>query len=150
MTEYDFEYCRKIAEVAHHGQTRKFGDSRPYMVHPLAVASRFTEPRMMCIAVLHDVIEDSPIDDAMLIRLGVPEDVVMVVISLSRREGETYREYIDRVLRDRDAVRVKIADVEHNMSTPEFGVNQDHDSLVKKRYTPTLKRLYEQMSEWSV
>jgi (p)ppGpp synthase/HD superfamily hydrolase len=46
-----------LAVEAHAGQTDKAGD--PYILHPLRVMLRFTDPTERIVAVLHDVIEDS-------------------------------------------------------------------------------------------
>ena len=51
-----------VAAFWHQGQTRKSGD--PYITHPLAVATILAEngadDAMLCVAMLHDTIEDTP------------------------------------------------------------------------------------------
>ena len=61
----DVELIRRAYDVAaswHQGQTRKSGD--PYITHPLAVATILAETgaddEMLCAALLHDTIEDTP------------------------------------------------------------------------------------------
>lgn len=135
---YDYNYCELIAKVAHFGQHRKFGDESEYIVHPIAVASKFNDPRMKCIAVMHDVIEDSNFTTDMLHRLGIPGDVIQIVDILSRRDGEKYFDYIDRVLENRLAMEVKVEDVKHNMKTAPR-------SMVEKRYKPTLDKIFNRM-----
>jgi (p)ppGpp synthase/HD superfamily hydrolase len=135
-----YNKCLEIAKKAHEGQTRKFGDNRPFIVHPLAVADKFTDERTKCIAILHDVIEDSDIDAEKLIQMGVPKDIVHVVEILSKRPDETYFEYIDRVTENKEAMQVKIADIRHNMeSAPE--------KMIKKRYIPALERIASKYSD---
>src|SRR5712692_6475111 len=55
----------EVAQVAHSGQTRDEGT--PYIVHPIRVAVSLVDelnlysPKLICSALLHDVIEDSDI-----------------------------------------------------------------------------------------
>ena len=61
----DVDRIRRAYDVAafwHHGQTRRSGD--PHITHPLAVATILAETgaddQMLCAALLHDTIEDTP------------------------------------------------------------------------------------------
>jgi (p)ppGpp synthase/HD superfamily hydrolase len=61
----DVEFIRRAYDVAaywHQGQARLSGD--PYITHPLAVATILAElgadDEMLCAAMLHDTIEDTP------------------------------------------------------------------------------------------
>lgn len=53
----------EMARLAHEGQFRKSGE--PYIIHPVAVAVTIAELGMdedsICAALLHDVIEDTPV-----------------------------------------------------------------------------------------
>jgi (p)ppGpp synthase/HD superfamily hydrolase len=57
----------KFAREAHHGQFRKYSSKIPYIVHPARVAARvmtlhqYTEMQV-CVAWLHDVVEDCGVD----------------------------------------------------------------------------------------
>jgi GTP diphosphokinase / guanosine-3',5'-bis(diphosphate) 3'-diphosphatase len=60
-----------FAEEAHRGQVRKGEGNRPYIGHPLAVMHTLwqhgvRETAVLCAAVLHDVLEDTPITPAEL------------------------------------------------------------------------------------
>lgn len=102
--------------TAHEGQVDKGG--APYVLHPLAVAAKLGDLRDKVVAHLHDVCEDGGITVAELrTTYGYPEDVVAAVDALTRRPGETKAAYRERVLASGDAraLRVKAADVEHNM-----------------------------------
>jgi len=56
-----------FAREAHHGQFRKYSSKVPYIVHPARVAARvmtlynYTETQV-CVAWLHDVVEDCGVD----------------------------------------------------------------------------------------
>lgn len=103
-----------LAFSVHRGQKDKGGS--PYILHPLRVmvAVGFDEDAQM-VAVLHDVIEDTDVDEVKLQNAGCPKNVVEALLALTRVDGETYADYIERVAKNRLAVRVKVADLEDNM-----------------------------------
>ena len=66
-----------IAARAHAGQVDKGG--APYILHPLRVMLRLSEPREQLVAVLHDVIEDSPVTLEQLRGEGFSEEVLQAL-----------------------------------------------------------------------
>jgi hypothetical protein len=66
-------------------------------------------------ALLDDVVEDSPWTFDALRAEGFSEEVVAAVDGLTRREGETYDDFIARGATNPLARRVKLADIEDNM-----------------------------------
>lgn len=105
--------CYEIAKKYHAGQVDKGGQD--YINHPVAVASRVDTELEKCVALLHDVIEDTELTANDLLKLGVPKEVVDVVEVLTHKKDEPYSDYILRVSKNPIARRVKIADLEHNM-----------------------------------
>src|SRR5262249_4397457 len=99
-----------------------------------------TEPEMMA-AVLHDVVEDTPttLDD--LRREGFPQAVVEAVDCLTRREDESYDEFIARIKPNALARRVKIADLEDNMDLSRIPHPTDKDLARIERYRKALATL---------
>lgn len=63
-TEHLFERAVAFAAAAHHGTCRK-GTDIPYILHPMEAAaivgSMTSDPCLLAAAVLHDVVEDTPI-----------------------------------------------------------------------------------------
>jgi (p)ppGpp synthase/HD superfamily hydrolase len=103
-----------IAATAHLGQVDKSGSA--YILHPLRLMLRAATPEEQMIAVLHDVVEDSPWTLQQLADEGFPPTVVGALDRLTRRKGESYEEFIGRILEDPLASRVKLLDVEDNMN----------------------------------
>src|ERR1041385_8633485 len=100
----------------HRGQTDKAG--LPYILHPIRVMSGFLAPEdedARLVAVLHDVVEDCPVTCQMLLERGYSLKVVEAIDALSRRKGESYQTYLERVDRNPLAVRVKMADLHDNL-----------------------------------
>lgn len=103
-----------VALTAHRGQRDKGG--RPYILHPLTLMVQMKSELEQIVAVLHDVVEDAPAFPLEKLRtMGFSEDVLLALNCLTKREGESYEDFIDRVKENDVARRVKMADLEHNM-----------------------------------
>jgi GTP pyrophosphokinase len=112
-----FEDALHHALVFHKGQEyERRGPGWPYILHSIRVALRFTgNGFMMAIAVLHDAVEDTSATVEEITALFGP-NVSEAIDALSRREGELYSEYMERVIGNPIAARVKLADLEENLS----------------------------------
>lgn len=122
-----------IAVNAHQGQIDKAG--KPYILHPLRVMfSREDETERIC-AVLHDVIEDTDITLDYLKNEGFSEEVVTILDALTRRSNESYDEFINRILNNKLACYVKLADLSDNMdlSRIEKPTQKDYERIEKYR-----------------
>ena len=105
----------QIAYDAHYGQVDR--GKTPYIFHPMHVAERMKDEDATVVAILHDILEDTPVSEELLLRKGIPARLVETVKILTRRENESYTEYLNRVLNSGNeiALRVKYADVLHNL-----------------------------------
>ncbi len=103
-----------IATNAHHGQFDRGGN--PYILHPLKVLHYLNsnDEELMCIAVLHDVIEDSDVTYKDLVDAGMSVRVIAGVKALTKVPGQTYEEYKQEVFDNIDAMQVKQKDLRHN------------------------------------
>ncbi len=136
------EIAEAIAVIAHAGQTRMDG-IEPYVNHPKRVAEALrwkpggATDALYIAAILHDVLEDTAVTAADLVTAGIPENVVRIVEIVTRTEGETYWEYLDRVVASgsADAIALKVAD-----TTDNLGDLPDGHGL-EKRYVKALKIL---------
>lgn len=103
-----------IATAAHEGQVDKSG--RPYIGHPLRVMASVSGEHAQMAAVLHDVIEDTPVTASDLLAHGCPAAVVDAVVALSHLPNEPQADYLRRVAANPLAVIVKRADIADNLS----------------------------------
>lgn len=102
-----------IATHAHDGQFDKGG--KPYILHPLHLMTKLMfDIELATIAVLHDVIEDSPVTIAELAELGFSPRTLVALELLTHKKGDSYTAYIYKISRNYDAIRVKRKDLEHN------------------------------------
>lgn len=104
----------KIAVNAHHGQFDR--GENPYILHPLKVMHylKSDDEELMCIALGHDVVEDTSITYSDLLEAGMSDRVVSGIRALTKNPGETLNEYKEKVFSNPDAMRVKMADLRHN------------------------------------
>lgn len=121
-----------LAVRAHFGHEDRYGV--PYILHPLRVMHRMQSQAEMTAAVLHDVVEDTDFTLADLREAGYSAEVVEAVDRLSRRENETYEEYIERLKPNPLARKVKLADLEDNMDVRRIKEPQANDWERLKRY----------------
>lgn len=108
-----------IASKAHLGVLDRGG--KPYILHPIWIMNqvRHLGWEAMCVAILHDVVEDT---DWTLERLTEEGFTAQILFSLNLlthdKDKLTYEEYIKRIANSKDkiAIAVKKKDLEHNSS----------------------------------
>lgn len=131
-----------IASEAHKNQKDKGG--LPYILHPIAVMNMVEkyDENTMIVAVLHDVIEDAPEFQNAIYNLNLSEEQLNALQDLTHDLYEPYQEYINNLLANGNklAIRVKCADITHNMSRLKHLDVKTRERLIKK-YTPALERI---------
>lgn len=118
---------------AHSGQFDRGG--KPYQLHPLKVMHylKTDDEELQCIALLHDVVEDTNTSWYDLENIGCTKRVIAAVKALTKMPGQTYTEYKQVVFANEDAMRVKLCDLRHNTDIRRLkGVTQkDIDRITK-------------------
>ncbi len=104
----------KIAFNAHKDQIDKSG--LPYIFHPYHLAEQMNDEVSVCVALLHDVVEDTEITFKDLKSLGIPDDIIDALKLLTHDQGIPYMEYIQKIKDSENPVAkvVKLADLRHN------------------------------------
>ena len=101
-----------IAYKAHDKQKDKGGF--PYINHPLHLAELMDDEYSVCVALLHDVVEDSNVTLNELSGIFPPE-VIQAIDLLTKRDNVLYADYIKQISNNELATKVKLADLSHNM-----------------------------------
>ena len=101
----------QIAYEAHHGQVDKCG--MPYIFHPYHLAEQMEDEYAVCVALLHDVLEDTDFPQEILEK-EFPIAVMEAVDLLTHKEGVPYLEYVEKLKDNPLARTVKLADLIHN------------------------------------
>lgn len=128
----------RLALDKHHGQTDKSG--APYILHPLRVMAMMHADTERIVAILHDVVEDSDVTLDNLREMGYSEEIVEAIDHLTRREGESYEAFIQRIKPHPLAVRVKLGDLQDNM---DIRRNAELDDKALERFQRYKKAWFE-------
>lgn len=125
----------KISYDAHHGQSDKGG--MPYVFHPYHLAEQMNDELSVCVALLHDVVEDTDITIEQLEK-DFPKEVIDAVRLLTREPSMDYFEYIKAIKYNDIAKKVKLADIEHNSDETrvlcEGEAPSEHVKARRKKY----------------
>lgn len=121
-----------------HGDQRS-EDGTLYILHPLAVMLAGETDAERIVGVLHDTVEDTAVSTADIYSLFGGE-VDVAVEALTRRDDETYEEFIERVRLNPLARKVKVNDIYHNLSRPPVK-NAERQNRLTSRYLKALGRL---------
>ena len=97
---------------AHKDQLDKGGI--PYVFHPFHLAEQMTDEDTTVLALLHDVVEDTPytLDD--LARMGFSPRVLEALALMTHDPAIPYMDYVAKIKANPLARAVKLADLRHN------------------------------------
>lgn len=133
-----------FAYKAHEGVERKSGE--PYVNHPLRVAKRLQDAgfdsNVICVAILHDAVEDSDLTLDDLREAGFNEMIVSGVDSVTKRDGEEYMDAVARASAHPIGRLVKLSDNLDNSSPEQLApFNEERKLRAIRKYTPAKKML---------
>ena len=132
LDETDLKVISKAyaySSIAHEHQSRKTGE--PYIIHPVAVASILGGLHLDAAAIsaglLHDVLEDTEINEALL-REEFGEEIFVLVDGVSKldrledegikeNQAESFRKMMLAMVKDIRVIIIKLSDRLHNMRT---------------------------------
>ena len=132
----------ELAISAHNGQFDTH-NGRPYIEHPFRVMNAGHTLQEKIVGVLHDVVEDSDMTLTQLRESDFSEEIVDAVDSMTKRENESYDDYILRVQKNPIGVRVKMNDLTDNMDIRRWMDVQYHDLARLQKYLSAYKQLTE-------
>jgi (p)ppGpp synthase/HD superfamily hydrolase len=139
-----FNKALALATIAHSGQTDKAG--KPYILHPITVAKMVGTAEEKTVALLHDVVEDTPVALNDLSEQGFSESIVDAIDALTKRAREDYEAYIQRVINNPIALKVKIADMTHNMDLTRIPNPTVKDQARIEKYSKVLQKLKQKLN----
>lgn len=138
------EKAIEIAAREHAGDIDKGGS--PYIFHPLRLMFAVRKPFEKMAAVLHDVVEDTPVTLDDLKDEGFNPEVIAAVEALTKKAGESRMEAATRAAENPIAIVVKLADVTDNMDLSRISEPTDKDFARLKEYFAVKKYLVEQIT----
>jgi len=164
----DDKLIRKAYEYAkrNHGeQCRKSGE--PYMIHPVNVAYILAglelDDETLCAALLHDVVEDTPVTHEDIINefgeaiaemvAGVTKLGTLRYTTAEEQQVENYRKMFLAMGKDIRVILIKLADRLHNMRTLKY-LSRDRQIANAKEtqdlYAPLANRLGIYSLKWEL
>ena len=114
---YYSELVKKAAQIsfeAHKNDKDKSG--YPYFMHPFTLAIQFDDEASVCVALLHDVIEDhgDRFSFDYLESQGFTSNILDALKLLTHEDGVDYLDYVREIKNNPIAKKVKLADLKHN------------------------------------
>ena len=138
------EKAIQIAVNAHMGQKDRAG--APYILHSLRVMHSVDATDAKIVAILHDVVEDTPVTFDELIEAGIPKHLVITLRLLTHADNLSYEDYIARLSENSLAVKVKLADLKDNMDLSRLREISEEDMDLYKKYVTSYRYLRERLS----
>jgi len=138
-----------IAAMAHRTMTDKGG--KPYILHPLKVMHYLheeTDMELMAAAVLHDVLEDTDVTAEFLQSRGLRARTIELVLVVTKDDARLNEpgyddEYYDGILQRRETIRIKKADLRHNLDPRRLKGISDKDHRRMQKYNNRYHQLTE-------
>ncbi len=130
----------KISFNAHKDQLDKSG--MPYVYHPFHLAEQMDDEYSTCVALLHDVVEDTDttLDDLAKI---FPKEVTDAIALMTHDNNVPYLDYVRTIKSNPIASKVKLADLKHNSDLTRLDKVDDKALERVEKYKKAIKILTE-------
>lgn len=131
----------RIAYDAHKEQEDK--SSLPYIFHPFHLAEQMKDEISVCVALLHDVAEDTSVTLGDLAAYGMSGEIIEALKILTHDSIVPYMDYVQKIKDsgNRTAIAVKLADLRHNSDASRLdGVDEKINKRLEK-YKAAIKIL---------
>ena len=129
----------KISFEAHKNQTDKNGI--PYIFHPIHLAEQMTDENAICVALLHDVVEDTSITFEQLESEGFSKDIIDAIKLLTHDDSIPYMDYVKEIKTNSIATTVKLADLKHNSDLTRLDVVDEKALKRAEKYKQAIELL---------
>ena len=137
----------ELAKIAHDGQVDKGG--QPYIDHPLRVMNNVETIEEKIVGVLHDAVEDSDLTLEDLRLSGFSDPIVEAIDTITKREGEKRKDYLNRVMDNPIALKVKIADMTDNADISRIPNPTERDRERTRIYKKTIIKLQKKLENYA-
>lgn len=135
----DLQKALEIAVEAHKGQQGK--DDSPYVLHPIRLMLSLESNDARIAALLHDVVEDTPVTIDDLRSAGFSETVLEAIGLLTHLDHDDYDEYVEKLSKNPVARQVKLADLTDNMNIKRLPEVREKDLQRLAKYHRVWKKL---------
>lgn len=131
----------KLCFLAHRDQVDKSG--MPYVFHPFHLAEQMMDEDTTVVALLHDVVEDTPhtLDD--LKKMGFSSQIIEAISLMTHEPGVPYMDYVQKIKENAIARVVKLADLKHNSDLTRLDIIDDRAKQRVEKYAQAIRLLSE-------
>ena len=129
----------RIAFDAHKEQTDKTG--LPYIFHPFHLAEQMTDEATTCVALLHDVVEDTDMSFEQLAAEGFTGEMLSALRLLTHDPSVPYMDYVRGIKENPIAKAVKLADLRHNSDLSRMDIIDEKAIERTKKYKQAIELL---------
>ncbi len=116
----------------------------PYIEHLYYVSNHLETYEEKVVGLLHDVIEDTYINEKVLLELKFPKNIVEAVSLLTRNKEISYDDYIDSIIQSNNllAIKVKKVDMMHNMNKERLAaLDENVRKKLEKKYIKNYQKI---------
>ena len=150
VNEYNIRKTKKFIQRAHDQEQGQMYGSMPYSSHPKQVANlgkkffggRFSDEEVK-VALLHDVLEDTPYTPEQLAKKGFSKEVIEAVQLLTKNKALSYADNIRNIINSGNllAMMVKYCDNYMNYTGDKSHWTPDRAAASQKKYLASLNML---------
>lgn len=136
------ENAIEIAAKAHKGQKDKNG--APYILHLIRVMQNGKNEIEKICGVLHDLVEDTNWTFKELEKEGFSKEIIEVLKLVTKEsDNEDYDNFIQRVMKNKTAISVKLNDLRDNMDITRINKLTNSDLKRLNKYLKAYRLLME-------
>lgn len=135
----------KIAFEAHKNQVDKNG--MPYIYHPIHLAEQMDDEETVCVALLHDVVEDTDISLEDLKQEGFSEEILKALKLMTHDDFVPYMDYVKKIKTNPIATKVKLADLKHNSDLTRLDIVDQKAIKRAEKYKEAIEMLIQSEPE---
>jgi (p)ppGpp synthase/HD superfamily hydrolase len=137
------EKAIEIATQAHKGQKDKSG--APYILHLIRVMEKGKNETERICGILHDLVEDTSWTFEKLENEGFSLEIIEVLKLVTKEsEDEEYSHFMQRVIKNKTAISVKLNDLRDNMDITRLKELTNNDLERLNKYLKAYRLLLEQ------
>jgi cytidyltransferase-like protein len=150
LNEYNIRKTKKFIQRAHDQEQGQMYGDMPYSSHPKQVANIGKKffgtkfgPEAVKVALLHDVLEDTPYTPEQLAKKGFSEEVIQAVQLLTKNKELSYADNIRAIINSGNplAMMVKYSDNYMNYTGDKSHWTADRAAASQKKYLASLNML---------
>lgn len=129
----------RICFDSHVNQIDKSG--LPYVFHPFHLAEQMDDEDSVCVALLHDVVEDTDVTFEDLEKEGFNENIINALRLLTHDLNVPYMDYVMKIKTNPLAKKVKLADLTHNSDLTRLDEVNDYIIERVEKYKKAIELL---------